>query len=293
MEPDLVYAPEIKKSLIDGGMDSLLATHFAHLFVRDPLVIFSEDLQEIDLSKTDHFENFQSTNWQHIRFKPPPASNDIGWRVEFRPIEIQITDFENAAFSIFIILLSRAILSFNLNFYIPIRKTDDNMQTAHKRNAILEEKFYFRKNLLPTGSKPYLDGLSCYSDIKTDSSLPELPIEDEYTLMSIDMIMNGSKPESIDNFPGLIPIVEKYLDMMNVDVQTRCRLDNYLDLIRKRANGSLWTTAKWIREFVQTHEDYKADSQVSEKISHHLIGAVLALENDQRYQVKNLNSFLP
>ena len=75
-------------------MDDLLATHFAHLFIRDPLVIFSEDLKELDLNKGDHFENLQSTNWQHMRFKPPTPGSDIGWRVEVRPMEIQITDFE-------------------------------------------------------------------------------------------------------------------------------------------------------------------------------------------------------
>lgn len=58
-----------------------------------------------------------------MRFKPPPPNNpNIGWRVEFRPMEIQLTDFENAAYSIFIVLLTRAILSYNLNFYIPLSK---------------------------------------------------------------------------------------------------------------------------------------------------------------------------
>jgi glutamate--cysteine ligase catalytic subunit len=37
-------------------------------------------------------------------------------------MEVQMTDFENAAFAVFIVLLSRAILAFNLNFYIPISK---------------------------------------------------------------------------------------------------------------------------------------------------------------------------
>ena len=37
-------------------------------------------------------------------------------------MEAQMTDFENAAFSVFIVLLSRAIMSMNLNFYIPISK---------------------------------------------------------------------------------------------------------------------------------------------------------------------------
>ena len=68
----------------------------------------------------DHFENIQSTNWQTIRFKPPPVNSPIGWRVEFRSMEVQMTDFENAAFSIFIVLLTRAIISFDLNFYMPI-----------------------------------------------------------------------------------------------------------------------------------------------------------------------------
>ena len=57
-----------------------------------------------------------------MRFKPPPPGGNIGWRVEFRSMEIQMTDFENAAFAIFIVLLTRVILSYDLNLYIPISK---------------------------------------------------------------------------------------------------------------------------------------------------------------------------
>ena len=39
-------------------------------------------------------------------------------------MEIQVTDHENAAFAIFIVLLTRAILSYGLNFYIPISKVE-------------------------------------------------------------------------------------------------------------------------------------------------------------------------
>ena len=67
-------------------------------------------------------QNIQSTNWQSMRFKPPPPNSPIGWRVEFRPLEVQLTDFENAAFVVFVVLLTRAILSFKLNFYIPVSK---------------------------------------------------------------------------------------------------------------------------------------------------------------------------
>ena len=42
-----------------------------------------------------------------MRWKPPPPQdpdhaddgNHIGWRTEFRAMEVQMTDFENAAFS--------------------------------------------------------------------------------------------------------------------------------------------------------------------------------------------------
>ena len=38
-------------------------------------------------------QNIQSTNWQTLRFKPPPPGTDIGWRVEFRPTEVHVLIF--------------------------------------------------------------------------------------------------------------------------------------------------------------------------------------------------------
>ena len=63
-----------------------------------------------DETQSDHFENIQSTNWQTLRFKPPPPNSPIGWRVEFRPMEVQFTEYENAAYSIFIVLVTRVML---------------------------------------------------------------------------------------------------------------------------------------------------------------------------------------
>ncbi len=277
LDPDLVIDPEIKQQLLDGGMDDLLATHFAHLFIRDPIVVFEEDLQELDLKKTDHFENIQSTNWQHMRFKPPPADNNIGWRVEFRSMEIQVTDFENAAFSVFMVLVTRAILSFDLNFYVPIKKVDENMERAHGLDAVLKQKFYFRKNPFPP--RPSRANTAFGDDSRPGSALPSRPaspgpVEDEYEEMTVNEIINGS-PDG--DFPGLIPIVESYLDSVNVDVETRCQLATYLDLISQRASGELDTASRWIRNFVSAHPNYKEDSVVDEKITHDLIGAVIAI----------------
>lgn len=279
IDADLPFDPAVQQTLLDGGMDARLATHFAHLFIRAPLVVFAEDMESLDLSAADHFENLQSTNWQHIRFKPPPpAAKDIGWRVEFRPMEVQLTDFENAAFTVFTVLLTRALLSFNLNFYLPIARTDDNFETAHARDAVMTRQFYFRQN--PTSAP---DG---------DAASPS-PIESEYRLMSLDEIINGSSDEAPVAFPGLLPLVETYLASRNVDVAVRCQLTAYLGLIRDRANGRLWTAAHWMRSFVQNHSDYACDSVVSEVITHDLVKAVLALETGPSDAVPNRDRFLP
>ena len=38
------------------GIDDLLAKHIAHLFIRDPLVVFSETVDQDDSVSSDHFE---------------------------------------------------------------------------------------------------------------------------------------------------------------------------------------------------------------------------------------------
>ena len=84
---------------------------------------------------------------QTMRFKPPPPNTQIGWRVEFRPCELQFTDFENAAVCCFVVLLTRVILSYKYNILIPISKVDENMKRSQKRDAIINERFYFRTNI--------------------------------------------------------------------------------------------------------------------------------------------------
>lgn len=115
-------------------------------------------------------------------------------------MEIQITDFENTAFAIFIVLLTRAIISFNLNFYIPISKVDENMQNAHKRGAVLNEKFYFRKNVFtkqksssrqPSPSTSTSTSSADNNGTSNGDALDDDEDQDAYELMTINEIING------------------------------------------------------------------------------------------------------
>ena len=93
-----------------------------------------------DSLETDHFENIQSTNWQTLRFKPPPPGSTIGWRVEFRPMDNQITTFENAAYVVVVILIAKMILHFDLDLLIPISLVEEGMSRASGVDAVLTSK---------------------------------------------------------------------------------------------------------------------------------------------------------
>lgn len=272
---DLVYDHEIYAQLREGGIDDLLARHLAHLFIRDPLVVYDDKIELDDTKQSDHFENIQSTNWQTVRFKPPPPNSDIGWRTEFRPMEVQLTDFENAAFVVFMVLLTRTIRSFNVNFYIPITKVDENMRRAHDRGAALNQRFYFRKVIhkgqeQKTVPKGELTGFAAAYD--SEAAAAEDNTQNYYEEMSINQIINGD-----ENFAGLMPLVRQYVASINVDLETRVVIDKYLDLVSKRASGELMTMASYTRKFVTEHKAYQKDSVVNDEINWDLMQHLLAV----------------
>ncbi|CAL8143842.1 unnamed protein product [Orchesella dallaii] len=246
----LIYEQEHYDALLKGGIDRHLAMHVAHLFIRDPVSLFSEKIHQDNTKDSDHFENIQSTNWQTMRFKPPPPESSIGWRVEFRPCEVQLTDFENAAVVCFVVLLTRVVLSYNLCFVIPISKVDENMKIAQERNAVLDKKFWFRNDIQNKENK-------------------------SYSLMTVNEIMNGK-----EGFPGLIPLVQNYLNSMDVDADSQCTLQQYLSLLSRRATGEVYTAAKWMREYVTTHSAYKQDSVISDEINYDLLRRIGRLPHE-------------
>jgi glutamate--cysteine ligase catalytic subunit len=135
-----------------------------------------------DATNMDHFENIQSTNWQSVRFKPPPPGTSIGWRVEFRVMELQMTDFENAAFVVFNTLLVKLISHFDLNFYIPMSKVDENMTCAQSQNSVINGKFYFRKQLLEPSDPNFL----------VFYHQNEEPTGNDFEFVTVNHIINGS-----------------------------------------------------------------------------------------------------
>ena len=230
-------------TLIQNNIDELLSRHIAHLFIRDPMAIYSDRLNLNDSDTAEMFENIQSTNWQSVRFKPPPPGVNMGWRVEFRTMEVQLTDYENAAYTVFISLLSRAILKYKINLYVPISKVDDNMCRAHQRASVRQDKYYWR------------------NDIYDDQNV-------SYSQADMTTIMLGNSTKSND---GLISIVRRYLSDSGMDDTTSKVIEPYLQLISARAQGQLLTTAQWLRCFISNHPLYQHDSIITAELNYDII----------------------
>jgi glutamate--cysteine ligase catalytic subunit len=218
-------------------------------------------------------------------------------------MELQLTDFENAAFTAFTVLLTRVILTFDLNLYIPLSRVDANMQRAHSRNASAKGKFFFRRHMAPLeeGDDGYGvkyasmfsraangangDSFSSHANGNSASDhdeegadgvsrhrrnapyAPGSSEENAYEEMTMAEIMTGKG----DYFPGLIPLILAYLDHINCDKVTMKRLTMYLDFIERRATGELVTPATWMRNFVRSHSAYKGDSVISDEIAYDLM----------------------
>jgi len=177
------------------------------------------------------------------------------------------------------------------------------MARAQKRHAAACGKFYFRKDVYAIGrsgassiasSGPSSPGteMPLKKDKKMRNCFPPLPlpengvldlskpVDEEYEEMTMNEIING-KGES---FPGLLGLVYAYLETLEIEEKALAKIERYLDLIRRRANGSLQTPATWIRNFVRSHPDYKNNSVVSQKINYDLLVAVNEIERGVRHE---------
>jgi glutamate--cysteine ligase catalytic subunit len=274
---ELEYDEKILKQLLDGGIDIHLAKHIAHMFIRDPLQVFKERIEQDDTKSTEHFETIQSSNWMNMRFKPPPPDNSsIGWRVEFRPTEVQLTDFENAAYCCFVVLLTRVIISYNLTFVMNISKVTENMKRAQKRDAVLNEKLHFRSKLATCDTPP-------------EAKKAGVAKEPSYETveMTVNEIVNGDGHE----FPGLVPLIRQFLDGADLDVDTRCTISQYLTFIQQRASGEIFTLAHWMRQYVLDHPKYQKDSHVPDEITYDLLKIMDEISRGEKHCPKLLGEF--
>ena len=234
--------------LVSRGVDEALSRHVAGVWVRDPYIVSEADAEE----SYCNFEHMNSSVYRPVRFKPPPGPRSpIGWRCEFRVMEVQPSDFENAAFAAFVVLLVRAFAKFDVDLTTPLSGHHSNMDKAQKRDAVRTQKFSFPGKLRVGGGE-----------------------KGNVVLMSADKIVNGDG----EGFIGLIGLVKEYLKSeADISVETSEKLDAYMSHLSGIASGETLTVAQKMRRFVEDHEDYKGDSVLNHKINYDMMKALWAV----------------
>lgn len=200
-----------------------------------PLDMIKEPKNDDNVGATEHVQQHQHQH-QIGRAEEEDLLQSVGpgWRVEFRPLEVQLTDFENAAYAMFVVLVSRMLIAQRHSFYLPMSYVEENMRRAQLKDAVRTQKFYFPRNI----------GLS---NISTTGSaftkqFPAIPSKEEIEIvqLTLDEIINGEKPStstataevtSVDSvssqnlFPGLVPLLQQYLASIGYGVH---QSSNYL-----------------------------------------------------------------
>lgn len=246
------------------GIDPVLASYFATVHLRDPLYLEAKDGKPNEVTpEAVHLSLFASF-WSHVRLKIPEAeSPSQGWRVEFRPMELQPTEFENAAILVFLNLLKQTLawLGPAANHWMPLELVDENMQRANTRNALLEQKFWFPEDPL---QKPYEPTFVTQTGSGSKSTVE----------LTINEIVNGNT----ESVRGLLPLIRRYLNTASQSsTAEREKIDKYLDFVANRASGKEPSPAARMRRFVHMHPSYKKDSVVEADICYDMLHEIASM----------------
>ncbi|GBE61346.1 glutamate--cysteine ligase [Babesia ovata] len=242
--------PDVYEACVSAGLDRVIARHFSAIMSRDPLVTFEQDLDAVDIHNTDeHFECFQSTNWNTVRLKPPPLKGSgypIPWRVEFRCCEAQLRDDESAGLACIIALMVRVILKERWNLYMPMSLVHENMEASDSQDAITKHKFYFVTNL--------------------NGSSYELA---RYTLREIFF--------DLDKL-GLLARCANHLDSElssgAISQESHDLQMEYLNVLKNRVYGASATNSQEIRDYVLGHQDFRGDGVVTQSVVYDMLDAI-------------------
>ncbi|KAF7684403.1 Glutamate--cysteine ligase catalytic subunit [Astathelohania contejeani] len=232
------------KLIIRDGKKEKILSRRGKIIIRKGCIVVDPGWE----GNTEEFENIQSSNWRSMRFKLPVAhTHHGGWKIEVRPMEVQPTAFENASFVVFTVLLSRTIIAYSLNFYMPLSLVDENFRRANEHSSTV---FYYRENINDRGAAVIKEG-------------------------TIDEICNGK-----GDYPGIIPMITRFVSEFGDNT-----VDKYLDFIKGKSNGTYKSVSEWIRDFVVCHSMYKGDGIISREISDDLISSIkkISEENDITY----------
>lgn len=241
--PKMPINEDYLKKMMDSGISKRLSEHFCNLLVRDPLVIFSKKIDLEDKNDKTHFENFNSSNWNSLRFKPPKTEdNDCCFKVEFRPLDLQLTPFENTALLSVVLSLYASIFAFDVNFIIPISMVDENFRRAYLADAVTEQKFFWRINGIDKTFKSLMTDLRSRDFLAPRDNM-SVPTKEEdlgnIKELTIKQILLGAEEY---NYPGIIKLCQEAINIRFENEACRKYFNKFFDFMARRATGKKHTS---------------------------------------------------
>ncbi len=75
--------------------------------------------------------------------------------------------------------------------------------------------------------------------------------------------------------------MNEFMDVKQFPKLEKARIQHFLDFLLARAKGNIKTGARYIRDFVTAHPDYKHDSIISNEISYDLMSEIVEMGQDE------------
>lgn len=200
---------------------------FSYSLNLPPLLMFQSHLEENEY-QSNTLNSYLNTFWKSVRLKLPynDLPSDMGWRVEFRTMDLQLTDFENAAFAVSSMLVAKALVWANIFPYSFLMDIDNDYDLAVKKNSCLKEKFSWNN-----------------------------------TKKTICQIFDGD-----DEDEGLLSICNRYLDSNSISIDEKNLYKLYLDYVYQISCGNIPTTATDIRNEIESVKNNLDSNLISQEI---------------------------
>ena len=199
-------------------------------------------------------------------------------------MDIQITDFENTCLIVLMGLITNMINHFDVDFIIPITLSDQNMQRAHFRDAILTQKFWFNTNCFPDNIT-YLEDFEMQlqdSNYMKSSVNKDSKKEPKYEELFISEILCGKKES---NFIGIYTVITKFMELQKYQLHHSEQIEQILEFLEARSKGEVPTGAKFIREYVLSHPLYKQDSIITPCLNRNIILQIMNLNKEKEHEI--------
>jgi len=258
--------------------DKRLLIHFSYLFIRDYLIVFPERIQKGFDGDSLEFEAIQSSNWQNMRLKPPSSfDSNLGWLLEFRPMDAPVTEIEKSLLTFLTTIFFRIVTDtrMDVNFYLPMTLVDTNFKRSFLRDSQVSQKFYARKHFCPL--------------------IPGYVESDDVVEVTLDEFWNGGS-----QFAGIKALFAAFIALNEKELAqaSKEQKEPLVALIWKahglyaaRATGALDTTPNLFRKFVYGHKEYQGDSYINDLITTDLIDLALDI-GKKNYEKTTFGEFM-